>query len=126
MMRALLLVLVLGVSAACDSGRSDWDPDAAVIEQLRQEGSDLSKPHPIEFFLYFQSEAAAVSACTTLEGDGFTVSPQSSAATDDYLCTATKEVVPVLEEMHRLRAELESLASGLGGEYDGWGTPIVE
>ncbi len=29
------------------------DPDQMVLDQLRKAGSDLSKPHKIDFFLYF-------------------------------------------------------------------------
>lgn len=125
-MRSLILGIVLVVSAACDSGTSSLDPDAAVIEQLRQAGSDLSKPHPMEFFSYFPNEDAARSACETMEAQGFSVSVQPSVATDEHLCLVTGEVIPTLEEMHRLRSEFESLASALNGEYDGWGTPVVE
>ena len=128
MIRTLPLTLAFVAIAACGSDSSDWDPDAAVIEQLSAAGSDLSKPHMIEFFTYFRAEESAEAACGTLAANGFAVSVQLSAmtTTDEYLCHATKEVVPTLEEMHRLRSELESLTAEFGGEYDGWGTPVVE
>ncbi len=122
----LSLTLALFVFAACEPDTSAWDPDAAVIDQLRAAGSDLSKPHVIEFFTYFQEEVSADTACGSLAAKGFSVSVSLSALTDEYLCFATKEVVPTLEEMHRLRSELESLAAELDGEYDGWGTPVVD
>ena len=125
-MRTPFLALTLVAIAACGSDSSDWDPDAAVIDQLSAAGSDISKPHTIEFFTYFPAEDTAKTACGSLADNGFSVAVHFNALTDEYLCFATMEVVPTLEEMHRLRSELETLASELGGEYDGWGTPVVE
>ncbi len=125
MRRGVLLVLALAAVSGCGSD-TNWDPDAAVIERLREAGSDLSKPHPIEFFSYFPSKASAHAACAAVEAWGFDAIPQPSAGTDEYLCLAIGEVVPSLDEMHRLRAEFEALASNFDGEYDGWGTPTVE
>src|SRR4051794_13152266 len=56
--------------------------DAAVIEQLRAAGSDLSKPHELDFFLYFPTEAAAHAASEEIKGD-FTVEVRPAAKSKD-------------------------------------------
>jgi hypothetical protein len=42
------------------------DRDLLVLEQLRNAGSDLAKPHSPEFFLYFPQEGPARGACQAL------------------------------------------------------------
>jgi hypothetical protein len=120
----VFLALVLVV--ACDADTQASNSDAAVIEQLREAGSNLEKPHPIEFFLYFPTEAAAESACETLRSRDFSVSVRPSASTSEFLCFATKLLIPTIDELSRLTTELDTLASELGGEYDGWGSPVVD
>ena len=117
----VLLVLVL----AC--GSSSAPSDADVIEQLRQAGSDLQQQHPIEFFFYFPVRLAAERACSTLESQGFSaVVFQAGASTSEFLCQANKPLVPALETLTHLRSQFESLAAEFGGEYDGWGSPVVK
>lgn len=125
MLRVLYLLLALIISAACDSDAPASNPDAEVIEQLRLAGSDLEKPHPIEFFFYFPTESAADSACDKLRSQDYEITVRRGAATRDYLCFATKSLIPTVEELNRLSAEFEGLAADLGGKYDGWGSPVV-
>jgi hypothetical protein len=49
------------------------DPDQIVLEQLRKAGSDLSKPHKIEFFLYFPTQSSASKASVKIKEMGFEV-----------------------------------------------------
>jgi hypothetical protein len=101
-------------------------PDEAVIVQLRKAGSNLSKPHPVEFFLYFPTEQIAQQAAEKIRLDGFEPDVKPGATGDQWLCFATKSIEPSLENMEKIRREFASLTASLGGEYDGWGTPIVK
>jgi hypothetical protein len=47
---------------AAKESASVSEDDRAVLEQLRAAGSDLSKPHQIDFYLYFTTEEAAQKA----------------------------------------------------------------
>jgi len=49
------------------------DLDQAVLVQLRKAGSDLSKPHNIEFFLYFPTRSVAEMAASPIRDAGFEV-----------------------------------------------------
>ena len=124
MMRIIGIIVIFTLATACE--REPVSRDAEVIEQLRQAGSDLQKPHPVEFFFYFPAQAAAETACKTLESQGFSAVVQPGASPSEFLCQATKPLVPTIDALSRLRSEFESLAAGLGGEYDGWGTPVIE
>ena len=49
-----------------------------------------------------------------------------AAKGDDWLCYATKTMVPDLLALQKIRRDSGSLADSLNGEYDGWGTPVVK
>ena len=120
---ALLLAATI-IGWACEA--SSQPSDADVLDQLRKAGSNLQKKHPIEFFFYFPAQAAAQSACSLLESQGYQVIVRPSASTSEFLCKADKPLLPSLEALSELRSQFEALASEMGGEYDGWGTPVVE
>jgi hypothetical protein len=101
--------------------------DVAVLSQLRQAGSDLKKPHEIEFFLYFPSEASAHKVGGTLSQRGFRVEVKSGTSDKpEWLVLAVRSMVPEVFELVRLRGQFTELANSERGTYDGWGTPVVK
>jgi regulator of RNase E activity RraB len=102
------------------------DPDQLVLEQLKKAGSDLSKLHKIEFFLYFPSQSAAMKAAHTVKQAEFEVDVRAAAQGPAWLCLATKHMVPKLADLQKIRRQFNSIAAAQGGEYDGWGTEIVK
>jgi regulator of RNase E activity RraB len=101
------------------------DPDQLVIEQLRKAGSDVSKPHKIEFFLYFPTKSSATEVASTIRKLWFGVDVAPAAQGTQWLCSATKTMIPELPALQKIRREFTALADTKGGEYDGWGTGIV-
>lgn len=99
-------------------------PDGAVLSKLRQLDSDVSKPRPTNFYLYFPSRQNAEVARMELLASGFSVAIQKSAKGQDWLCLASKELIPGLTELASLRKRFSDLARRLGGEYDGWETEV--
>lgn len=106
-------------------GSRKSDPDEMVLAQLKQAGSDLAKPHEIEFFLYFPNQPAAEAAAAHLKEAGFHASARQGAKTNDWLCLVAATMVPQLPALQKIRRDFTNLARDLKGEYDGWGTPIV-
>ncbi len=106
-------------------GKSETDPDGQVLIQLKKAGSNLSEPHEIEFFLYFPSEQAANQAAAKIKTKGFNVDVSLSAEGSDWLCYTTKKMIPDLQNFQNIRTYFNKLADSFGGEYDGWGTEIV-
>jgi hypothetical protein len=104
--------------------RTSADGDLDVIDQLREAGSDLSRQHPVDFYLYFPGKEAAEASAARISVDGFTTVVRSGADGTSWLCLASKWMVPELAAIHEIRARFERLASSLGGEYDGWETQI--
>ena len=106
-------------------GSNKADPDAEVLRNLKKAGSDLSKPHKIEFFLYFHEPTLAHEAANRIETLGFETHVRSAAQGPDWLCFAVRTMVPTLEGLQKIRGDFNALAASLGGEYDGWGTGVV-
>ena len=102
------------------------DLDQQVLDQLKNAGSDVSKPHEIDFFLYFPTEAAANSAAEEMKKEVGAVKVDRAAKSAEWLCFATKRMVPAHTELARLRQRFDDIASKLKGKYDGWGTEVVK
>jgi regulator of ribonuclease activity B len=100
------------------------DPDEFVLMQLKKAGSDLSKPHKLEFFLYFPEQSDAEQAAPRIRDAGFQVDVRRAAQGSDWLCFATKTMVPELPVLQKIRSEFNSIAASLNGEYDGWGAHV--
>ena len=114
------IALIMGVLSSLFGCTKKPDPDEAVIIQLRKAGSDLSKPHTIDFYLYFPLQSAAEQAATRMKQTGYTVKVDRGAKGDDWLCLGTKQVIPELSTIQAITRDLNALAASLHGVYDGW------
>jgi hypothetical protein len=122
----VLIVVVLGLFVWPRIARAQQDPDAQVLAQLRKAGSDLSKPHPIEFFLYVPTKEAAQRLESQVRALHFETKVQAAAQGSQWLVLATKSMVPKQEDLVLVRQQFTALAAAEKGEYDGWGTPVVK
>jgi regulator of RNase E activity RraB len=118
------LILVAGFSRFFGLAKTK-DPDQLALQQLKKAGSNLSKPHKIEFFLYFKSQASAEAVAPTIKNSGFDVEVRQAAQGTDWLCLATKAMVPELVALKKIRRNFNAIAVANDGEYDGWGTGVV-
>ena len=115
------------LSSACarneDADGPDSVPDEAVIDGLRDAGSDLSKAHDVDFNLYFPNEAAARRFADKLAGKPFEIAIDESE--DEWSVQATKKMRLTAAEIQATTEELTALAEAEGGELDGWGASVV-
>jgi regulator of RNase E activity RraB len=100
------------------------DLDQQVLEQLKKAGSDLLKPHTIEFFFYFPNEKLANQAAQDIKVEVDDLEVELGADKKNWLCFATKRMVPKHDELVRLRKRFNQIARKYDGEYDGWGTLV--
>jgi len=119
----LTLLLIMGLFSLFGCAKKP-DLDESVLIQLKKADADLSKPHHIEFFLYFQTRDVAEQAASEIREAGFVVEVKPAAQGTDWLCYTTKTMVPELAALQRIRLDFNLLAASLGGVYDGWGTPV--
>ena len=110
------------------------EEDLLVLGRLEELGSDLTKPHKVDFFMYFPSEEGAESAAREIEKQGYTVKllrmmPSWWKRFFDkpiWSCRATKTFVPDKETILETSASFDEIAQRFDGEYDGWGTELVK
>lgn len=98
----------------------DSDLDKVVIDQLQKAGSNLTKPHAIDFYLYFPDKPVALEAAAKMAKAGFQVKFGKAAKGDKWLCIARKSLVPELPAIQEIGRNLTEMATSLKGEYDGW------
>lgn len=123
----LALVIITAAIMFFNTGaHGQLGPDAQVITQLKKAGSNLSKPHPIEFFFYFPSREGADRIAIQLTQRGYKTKVDRSKNGPDWLVLATKNMVPYEPELARLRREFTALVASERGEYDGWGTEVIK
>ena len=101
-------------------------PDGEVIAQLKKAGSDVTKPHAIDFFFYFPTRAAADRVAEKLLAFGLTAKVDHAAQGPKWVIQGQKTMVPDEVELVKLRREFQTLVAAESGEYDGWGTEIVK
>lgn len=109
-----------------DQTINEADTDQQVLNQLQEAGSDLSKPHPLEFYLYFPAEESAHQAAEMIADDGFSVEVKRAAQGSAWMCYVTKRMAPKRSEIAAIGKRFRSLAQEFGGEYDGWETEVVK
>ena len=102
------------------------NPDVRVLDLLKKVGSDLSKVHEIEFFLYFPNSETAENVKVELVQKGFSVEISQAAKGQNWLCLVSKRMVPDYNDLAKLRYDLIAIAEKNNGEYDGWGTLAID
>lgn len=100
--------------------------DAQVLNALREAGSNLALPHPIDHSLYFPDGPTARSAAKALEGAGYRVDVRPGDGTANTLVLASHAMVPTPQAVAETTLRMERFAISLGGEYDGWEAQIVK
>jgi hypothetical protein len=113
----------LGVRAA-EVRRSMEDPDGTTLDELARAGSDLTREHRIEFYLYFPREETAHEADSILRAEGFETRLSQDEKEKDWTLLATRRMRPELAPLRAVRDRLTTLVAEKGGTYDGWGTEV--
>ena len=102
------------------------DPDEAVLNQLRANGADLSKPTHVLFYVYAPTEAGAKRIADRGADAVLAAEVHPSAAGDGtWLCLLQGTLVPAAGALRQYRDRFESLAAAEGGEYDGWEAAVT-
>ena len=104
------------------------DLDEQVINALIEAGSDVSKPHAVDFFLDFSGLEDATLACNELLSTGYEIEVSDLSEDQDpfFYCQATDLVIPSLENIREIGYQMDELAESHNGNYDGWRAPIVK
>ena len=129
-----LAALLAAVALACGAppekqgvSRVDADEvaqDKEVLDQLRTAGSNLAKPHNIEFYLYVPSQADAEGAEAELRSMGYAVTVRAAPENNNWLCLASRRMMPTIRELTDARGLFKGMAMRYRGAYAGWEAAI--
>ena len=108
------------------TSRDEATADARVIESLRRPGSDLTKPHPTNYYLYFPQENDARAASHELESLGYRIKTLSTNKKGDWVVIASNSAIPSLPSVSVTTASLSALAKRHAGIYDGWEAAVTK
>jgi hypothetical protein len=126
---ALAVALCITCACALAQGvhRDEAAADAQVIESLRANGSDLTKPHPIRYYLYFTQEPSARAAASELERLWYKIDRLSPGPKKgQWGIIANKPTVPSMPVVSQITRDLNALAQRYQGEYDGWEAAVTK
>jgi hypothetical protein len=115
-----LSIIVIGCSFL-DSSSTDEE----VLQELREAGSDFSRLHTFDFYLYHPDEMGATDICGELESEGFQITVREGALEGEWLCLASTSMLPSIEKLAEFELLFEGLIGLYGGEYDGWETIVI-
>ena len=125
-MKKPLIVIIFMFSLLLASGCGPQSvSNQAALDSLRDSGSDMTKMHPFDFYLYHPEQPGAVQICSQLRADGFRVNVEEGAIDGEWLCLASLSIVPSIEKLSELANTFERLTEQYGGEYDGWETMVM-
>ena len=129
MPRFLVSLTFLVILSGC--GRAEYgnayEGDAKVIQALKDAGSDVSKPHPIDFFFYgFADRASAEKFAKELSLPNWKLDVHPAPLEPGWAVTASTEMVPDLYDISVVTGKFDALAPKFGGEYDGWEAAVTK
>jgi regulator of RNase E activity RraB len=109
-----------------DAEKKQWLKDRLVVEKLKENNDDLSKPRPVDHFAYFISRKDREAFITAIGKLGFVIANRTDGKGDILFGVEFKRTDPVnLDAIHTVVMKLKQLAERHNGEYDGWGTQVV-
>lgn len=94
-----------------------------VREALERHGDVLTEARPIDHRAYFRSRDAAAALFARLERDGFQVQLPKAVDEGEFAIDFVRADSPA--DMDDVAVTVARLVRELGGEYDGWGCPVV-
>lgn len=138
-MRRLIIMIsifgfLLGSAGAQDETRSERSTrekkDREVLRELSKAGSDLSKPHRIEFHFVGYDEAKVMALAEEGRKAGYSVSSIDSMADKDarkyWYFDLIQDVIPTPKNIFGHTAVMAKLAKKYAVEFDGWGCLVVK
>lgn len=101
--------------------------DAQVIESLRENGSDFSKLHLVDYFFVLPAESNARSIAAELGAAGYSVKGVGAVPQkNNWEVHVQKSQLIQVDSMQATTRRFAALAQKFGGYYDGWGAPVAK
>jgi hypothetical protein len=98
------------------------DDTGQAIRRWALEGSDLSKPMKVDFFVDVPDEACALRLSKDPDINQFDVSIEQDDQTGRWTCYCAKTMVASYAAVTEVEALLAKVAQRYGSKYDGFGS----
>jgi regulator of RNase E activity RraB len=98
------------------------DETGEALRQFLKNGSDLTKPMEMDFFVAVPSEKTGKQVAAKANKLGCKVSVEQDGETGDWTCYCTKTLIPDYSEVVKIEKQLSSIAQPYGGYADGFGS----
>lgn len=98
------------------------DDTGLAIKQWAAEGSDLTKPLAIDFFVAVPSQQIGNDFAKSPDLGDFTVSLEKDEETGKWTCYCTKRMIPDYLAIIDIERRLDAVASRFGAVFDGFGS----
>ena len=98
------------------------DETATALKNYEVNGSDLTKPMEIDFFIAINSQAEGDLVSFKVQALGFKASVEQDIETSQWTCYCTKTIIPEYFKVSRIENLLDTIARAHGGYYDGFGS----
>ncbi|QDU73074.1 hypothetical protein Pan97_00410 [Bremerella volcania] len=104
-----------------------FDPEAKAVtaqalKQIEADGSDLSKPIEMDFFVAVPSQEAGDQVADEARKIGFETSVEQDEESGEWTCYCTKTILATVDAVFDIEESLDDLADPFGGYSDGFGT----
>ncbi len=111
-----------------EDSRAASEETKAILTRMAKDGDDLSQPREIDFNHLFEEKDKAAAFMDAVLQRGYKNADCDFWSDEGKWQTAVHIfMVPELEEINEIEAELDEIAKSLGGSPDGWGCmEIVE
>jgi hypothetical protein len=99
--------------------RSTSDRDVYV--EFERHNPDLSRPHEVNWFLYFSTEDAARTVAAMLSSEKFQIDVHKLDENSDCTVEATRSLAVSYMLVMRITNRVQQICEAHGGTFDGWG-----
>ena len=96
------------------------------LRELTWSGVDLTRPLPVEQYLYFPLHALAQGAAQDLRREGLDVELDQDGERPGWVAYVTRRIEPTVGGIAHLRGRVGMLAVARGGEYEGWNLVLFD
>jgi hypothetical protein len=94
----------------------------AALDKYVADGSDLSRPMEMDFFVAAPSEESAEVVAGRVRELGFATTVEASETPGGWTCNCKKVIIPSYQNVRAIEHQLDAIAREAGGYADGFGS----
>lgn len=98
------------------------DADGESLQRVADDGSDMTAPMDIDFFIATPNEASSNQVAEAASKIGFATEIVFDDEDEEWTVYCTRFMVATHDGVIAVQQELDELAKPFGGTTDGWGT----